>query len=66
MVASPGRRLLAAAVVTAHRHLDKGQTRRVKAAFVCRVTTIPGVGVAWSQLFSQKESESDSGFGSTI
>ena len=31
-----------------------------------RVATIPGVGVAWSRFFSQKESESDSGFSSTI
>ena len=29
-----------------------------------RVAMIQGVGVAWIQLFSQKESESDSGLGS--
>ena len=31
-----------------------------------RVATNPGVGVAWSRLFSQKESESDSKFGSRL
>ena len=31
-----------------------------------RVASIPGVGVAWSRLFSQKELESDSGFGSMM
>ena len=38
---------------------------RSKVGFIyIRVATI--LGVAWSRLFSQKESESDSGFSSTI